>query len=186
MYRKLIFTYFHIPLSIYDFWVEEGEVFQIPSAKSIWIIFFKHTWWRANLCKVVYRKGRLLLLLGHGSFSSTTVRRKSLAIIYCIGYDTGAGPGLILPAWDVSPVVLWHFPTGKYSIKTISDRNLFCPHNSQKIPHHLPPQPIPVLGPLCFSCPISWISDVNLLCLILYTVSLEKNCPQRKSKGQKM
>lgn len=129
MYRKLIFINFHICLSIYDFWVEEGEVFQIPAAKSIGVIFFKHSWWRAELCKVAYRKRRLLLLLGHGSFPSTTGRRKSMAIIHCIGYEAGAGPGFILPAWDV----LWHFPTGNVPSKPGLIK--ICPHTSQKIPY---------------------------------------------------
>lgn len=107
------------------------EVFQIPAAKSIWITFVKHTWWRAGPCKVVYRKGRLLLLLGHGSLPSTTGRSKSLAIIYCISYDAWAGPGSVLSAWDDSPVVLWHFPTQNTPSKP--DLIEICPNTSQKI-----------------------------------------------------
>lgn len=179
MYRKLIFINFHICLSIYDFWVEEGEVFQIPAAKSIGVIFFKHSWWRAELCKVAYRKRRLLLLLGHGSFQYHREEEKH-------------GNNSLHWLWSWSRPRLHSaclgcplaFPNRKCSIKTRSDKNL--PTYFSKNTLLTPLWSIPMLGLLCFPCPISWISDVNLLCLILYPVNLEKYCPQRKPKGQDM
>lgn len=68
--------------------------------------------------------------LGHGGNCPRTAGRRTLAIIYCTGFDPGAGPGWVLPTQGVSPVVLRHFPAGNIVSEPLLTE--ICPNSSQK------------------------------------------------------
>lgn len=99
--------------------------------------------------------------LGCGNCPSTAARRRKRSILYCIVFDPGAGPGWVLPAGDVSPVVLWHFSRSNIVSEPVLTE--ICPNASQKpsvkkssSSSHMTDS---IAGPLVFlgnySCPVS-------------------------------